>query len=179
MVHIEAIRELLSTEEKGECVTTVVGVMNLADLDCVVCQVVVDNEWEVLAVREETENAAIVVEELLLGGNLAATKGFLEELLHLWVSLWWDLDQGSCEVVDWTLLCWSEVNALATEELSSVVICVVDAHNPAEDGDVEADTEVLGQEGGLRAVWLHNHLALEEGTLRGSRVDHLWLGYHH
>ena len=87
--------------------------VDLADLNSVVGKIVVDNVWEVLAAGEEAEDTSIVVEELLLGGNFAATEGLLEELLHLWVSLGWDLDQGLGEVVDWALLSWGKVSALA------------------------------------------------------------------
>ena len=72
-----------------------------------------DNVWEVLATGEEAEDTSVVVEELLLGGDLATTEGLLEELLHLWVSLRGNLDQRLGEVVDWALLSWGKLGALA------------------------------------------------------------------
>jgi len=81
------VGQLLSTEEKGEGVTTIVRVVNFSDLNGVVSEVVVNNEGEVFALGEEAEDLAIVVEELLLGSNLAATEGLLEELLHLVIAL--------------------------------------------------------------------------------------------
>ena len=92
LVDIEAVGELLSTEKEGESVTAIVGVVDFTDLDSVIGQVVVDDEWEVVTAGEESENATVVVQELLLGGNFAATEGFLEELLHLRVSLGCNLD---------------------------------------------------------------------------------------
>lgn len=64
------------------------------------------------------------------------------------------------------------------EELSGVVITVVDSNLASIDADVETDVEVLGQEGGLGAVLLENHLALEEGTLEGSTVGLAGLSDH-
>jgi len=178
LVDIEAVWELLSTEEQGKCVAAVVRVVHLTDLDSVIGQVVVDDVWEVVGAGEEPENTSIVIEELLLGGNFAATEGLLEELLHLWVSLGWNLDQGLGEVIDWALLSCGKLDALAREELSSIVVTVVNAHDSAEDRDVSADAEVLGEEWFLGAVLLDDHLALEEGTLWLSSVRDLRLGDH-
>ena len=64
------------------------------------------------------------------------------------------------------------------EELSSVVVTVVEANASAEDADIDTDTKVIWHEGGLRAVLLKDHLALQESTLRGSGVHNLRLSHH-
>jgi len=178
LVNIEAVWKLLSAEEQGKGVAAIVRVVNLADLDSVVGQVVVDNVWEVLATGEEAEDTSVVVEELLLGGNFATTEGLLEELLHLWVSLRGNLDQRRGKVVDWALLRGGKLGTLASEELSRIVVTVINAHASAENGDVSANAEVSGQEWLLGAVLLDDHLALEEGTLWLSSVRDLRLSDH-
>ena len=65
-----------------------------------------------------------------------------------------------------------------SEELSSIVVTVINAHDSAENGDVGANAEVSGQEWLLGAVLLDDHLALEEGTLWLSSVRNLRLGNH-
>lgn len=92
LVDIKAVWKFLSTEEQGECIATIVGVVDFTDFDSIVGQVVMYHEWEVVALCEEAKYAAIVIQELLLGSNFATTKGLLEELLHLRVSLWWNLN---------------------------------------------------------------------------------------
>ena len=85
LVHIEAVWQLLAAKEYGEGITTVVRVMALTDLERVVGQVVVHHVWQVVAGGEEAENAAIVVQELFLGVNFAATEALLHEVAHLGV----------------------------------------------------------------------------------------------
>ena len=65
-----------------------------------------------------------------------------------------------------------------SEELSSIVVTVINAHDSAENGDVGANAEVSGQEWLLGAVLLDDHLALEEGTLWLSSVRDLRLSDH-
>jgi hypothetical protein len=101
LVDIETVGQLLSAEEDGEGVSTVVGEVTVTDLEGIISQVVVDDVGEVVTAGEETKNLAIVIEELLLGGNFAATEGLLHEMSHLGV-----LDQGlgllaDLEVVNW------------------------------------------------------------------------------
>jgi len=64
------------------------------------------------------------------------------------------------------------------EELPSVVIAVIESDLSAEDADINANSEVVWHKGRLGAVLLENHLAFEESSLRGSRVDYLWLCNH-
>ena len=113
LVDIEAIWEFLSAEEQGEGVPSVVGVVDLTDFDGVIGQVVVDNKWKAIVLSEETQHLTVHVQELLLRGNLAATKALLKELLHLRVSLGRHLDLGLGKAVDWALLRWGERASLA------------------------------------------------------------------
>lgn len=113
LVDIEAIWEFLSAEEQGEGVPSVVGVVDLTDFDGVIGQVVVDNKWKAIVLSEETQHLTVHVQELLLRGNLAATKALLKELLHLRVSLGRHLDLGLGKAVHWALLRWGERASLA------------------------------------------------------------------
>ena len=65
-----------------------------------------------------------------------------------------------------------------SEELSRIVVTVINAHDSAKNGDVSANAEVSGQEWLLGAVLLDDHLALEEGTLWLSSVRDLRLSDH-
>lgn len=87
--------------------------VDLTDFDGVIGQVVVDNKWKAIVLSEETEHLTVHVQELLLRGNLAATKALLEELLHLRVSLRRHLDLGLGKAVHWALLRWGEWASLA------------------------------------------------------------------
>jgi hypothetical protein len=99
LVHVETVWQLLSSQEKGEGVASVVRVVNLTDLNGIVSQVVVDNVGEVVVLAEEAEDLSVVVKELLLGGDLTATESLLKELLKVTVSLGGGLDLGLGEVV--------------------------------------------------------------------------------
>ena len=99
LVDVETVGELLASEEEGEGVTAVVRCVGLSDFKGVIGQVVVDNVGEVFTTGEETENLTIMVKELLLGSDLAATEGFLEEVSHLGVVLSGRLHLRSNEVV--------------------------------------------------------------------------------
>ena len=87
LVDVHAVGEFLAAEEDSESVSAVVGAVALADLESVVGQVVVHDVWQVLALGEESEDLAIVVEELLLSGDLATAELLLEELQQLGVLL--------------------------------------------------------------------------------------------
>jgi len=60
--------------------------MYLTNFNRVVSKEVVHNERKVLASGEEAQNLAVLVEELLLAGNLTATKLFLHEFLQVVLS---------------------------------------------------------------------------------------------
>ena len=73
--------------------------VHFANLDGIVGEEVVDNEREVFADTEETEDLAIVVEELLLGGDAATSEGPFHEFLEVAVNGASDLDLGFGEGV--------------------------------------------------------------------------------
>ena len=104
LVNIETVWEFLSSKEESKGITSIVWMVDLADLYGIVSQVVVDHIWKIIANSEETEHLAVMIQELLLGCNLTTSKGFLEELLHLSVLLWCNLDLGLSEVVVWASL---------------------------------------------------------------------------
>ena len=66
LVHIEAIWQLLAAQKNGKGVTSVVRVVALANLERVIGQVVVHHVGQLVAGREEAENATVVVHELFL-----------------------------------------------------------------------------------------------------------------
>jgi hypothetical protein len=82
----------LSPEKLGEGVTSIVRVMDLTNFNGVVSEVVLENKGEILRLTEESEDFAVVIEELLLAGNLATTKSLLHVLLHLVVTWAGNLD---------------------------------------------------------------------------------------
>ena len=85
LVDIETVWELLSAEEHGESISSVIGVVALTDLEGVIGEIVVDDVGEIVLGGEETEDATIVVQELLLGLDFAATEALLHEVSHLGV----------------------------------------------------------------------------------------------
>jgi hypothetical protein len=87
LLHFVGEGNALSPEEEGEAVTAIVGMVHLTDFDGVIGQEVVDHEGKVFALAEETEHFAIVVQELLLGGDTATSKRLFHELLEV-VVLW-------------------------------------------------------------------------------------------
>ena len=111
LVDIKAVWKLSSSQKKGEGVTAIVSMVNLTDLNGVISQVVVDDVWEAVVSGEETEYFAVVVQELLLGFNLTTTEGFLEELNHLSILLWWNWNLALGKVVLWAILVLWEVDS--------------------------------------------------------------------
>ncbi len=64
------------------------------------------------------------------------------------------------------------------EELTGVLVSIIDSNTATVDANVKANTEVLGHEWLLGTVWLQHHLSLQEGTLGSTRVDLLGLSNH-
>ena len=125
LVHIEALWKSLSPEEESEGIAAVVWMVDLTDLEGIISKVVVDDVLEVIALAEEAEHLTVVVKELLLGLDLASAEGLLEELLHLSVLLWWDLDLGDGEVVLRRGIAWWQLSSqvrLQTEKHNTVSI---------------------------------------------------------
>lgn len=87
LVHIDAVGELLAAEVDGETIPAVVSLVALTNFKSIITEVVVHDERQILTFGEETEDLTIVVQELLLGGDLTATELLLEELQELRVLL--------------------------------------------------------------------------------------------
>ena len=85
LVYIEAIWQLLAAKQNRKGVTTVVRVVALTNFESVISQVVVYHIRQVIASGEEAENATVVVQELLLRINFAATEALFHEVAHFWV----------------------------------------------------------------------------------------------
>ena len=169
--------------------------MNLSDFASVISQVVVDHKWEIIASDKESEYFTIIIEELLLREHLASSEGFLEELLHLVVLLCWDHFLGLSKGVNWHLLCiwlWLS-NTLERyrlyflkhgdlktdiEELSGVLISIINADSSAEDANIKTDAEISWQERSARAILFEDHLSFQEDALRSAGVDFLWFVDH-
>ena len=96
LVSVVAIWELLTAEKEGKGISTVVRVMALTDFESVISQVIVDSVGEIITGSEVAEHLAVVVQELLLGLNFAATKLFLHEVAHFRVInlRYWNLRLG-------------------------------------------------------------------------------------
>ncbi len=71
--------------------------MNFANFNSVISQVIMNYEGQVLSFGEEAQHLAIVVEELLLRSNASTAKGLLQELLQVGVLLLWDFFLGISE----------------------------------------------------------------------------------
>jgi len=48
--------------------------VNFSNLDCIIGQEIVNNEWQIVETSIETKNFTIIVKELFLALNSAATK---------------------------------------------------------------------------------------------------------
>jgi len=128
---------------------------------------------------------------LFLRGNSASTKFLLEELKQLLVLLGWDGDLRITEAISWARQ-WLALGLGAVlsqklvisnqntyiEELSGILVAVVDSNGSSADAHIEADSEVSWLEWHLASVLLDDHLSLEESTLGRAGVDHLGLGDH-
>lgn len=100
LVHVDAVRQLLTAEQQRKGIAAVVRVVHLADFHGVVRQVVVHDKWQVVATAVETQHLAVVVQELLLGRDFAASQALFKELLHLAVPLGSNAHLRLSEVVD-------------------------------------------------------------------------------
>ena len=80
--------------------------VNFADFDGVVSKVVVHDEGQILAARVEAQDLAVIVQELLLGRDLSASKTLFEEFLHFSVSLGRNFFLRCFKVVMWGFTGW-------------------------------------------------------------------------
>ena len=99
LVGVVTIWELLTAEQEGKGISAVVREVALTDFESIISQVVVDSVGEIVTSAEEAEHLAVMVQELLLGLNLAATETLLHEVTHLWVSDTWHWDLRLDKVV--------------------------------------------------------------------------------
>lgn len=89
LVHVHSVRQLLAAEKHGETITAIVGLVAFANLKRVVGEVVVHDVRQIVAYGEEAEHLTVMVQELLLGGQLSTAERLLQEfqkfgiLLHL------------------------------------------------------------------------------------------------
>ena len=87
LVDIEGLGQLLSPEVDRERISAVVGEVHLSDLNRVVSKEVMPDELKVFTSREESENLAVKVEELLLRGDSTTAELLLKVLEQLRVLL--------------------------------------------------------------------------------------------
>ena len=64
------------------------------------------------------------------------------------------------------------------EELSCILIAVINTDASSKNADIKANSEITWEHGETRAVLLQHHLSLKEDTLRGSTVDLSGLANH-
>jgi len=178
LLNLAGVGKLLSAEEAGERIETIILVVSLTDLNGIVSQVIVDDERTVVGVAVETEHLSVVVQELLLGSNLATSKLLLEILEHEGITLGWDGDLGLVEGVSRESLGFGTGLSAFHHELSSVIISIVDSEDASVDSHIAANGEVVRHEGLLRAITLQDHVSIEEGALGDSRVHLLGLSDH-
>jgi hypothetical protein len=151
--------------------------MHLADLTSVVGKEVVPDILEVTTELpgEETQNLAVMVKELLLGGDAATTELLLEVLKQLRVLLDGNGSGGHLEGILGAGTSLALRSAEITEEFAGILITVVDADRAAAQSDVLANGEIGRLVRHLRAILSDDHLALEENTLGTARVGDLRL----
>jgi len=176
LVDIEAVGELLTTEEESESISAVIGAVALTDFKCIISQIIVNHVIQVICCGEEAQHAAIIVEELLLGLNLATTELLLHEVSHLGVSLGRHGPLRHLEVVIGRFRRRRQLSSLALIEGTSVLITVVNADLSSVNSSVTSDREVIWHIG--VTIVLENNLAFQESALWNARVDLLGLSDH-
>ena len=112
LVNVEAVGKLASAETDGEPVSSIVRAVNFTDLESIVSQIVVDNEGKVIALGEEAKHLTVVIQELLLRLNFAATEALLHVVSHLGVLLWLVGSLRDDEVVIGVRLRWIQRSSL-------------------------------------------------------------------
>jgi hypothetical protein len=61
-------------------------VVHFSDLNCIISEEIMNDEWKIVKASEEAEDASIVVQELLLALHSSTTKRFLHIFLEARVS---------------------------------------------------------------------------------------------
>lgn len=152
--------------------------MSFTNFNGVVGQEVLDYERAVVAGAVETENLSVVVQELFLRCNFTSAKFLLKVLEHESIAFGSDRDLRLLEGVGRASLSGGAFLSAFHEELSRVLITVVNAELTSIDADVATNGEVLRHEGLLGSVTLENHVSLKESALRNSTIGLLGLGDH-
>lgn len=134
------------------------------------------NKRKLLAITEEAQNFAIIVEELLLVINFASTEGLFHILAEVIIS-------GDCaanlRVGEWVIrgaLFISLGLAQINEKLAGVFITIVDADATAVNANIKAYSEILRHEW-RHTIGFNNLMALKEGAHGHASVNNLGLGH--
>jgi len=137
LLNLAGVGKLLSAEEAGEGVETVVLMVSLSDFDGVISQVVVDYERSVFGRAVETEHLSVVIQELLLRSNFATSELLLKVLEHEGITLGWDGNLRLLKGVTRASLGFGARLSTFHHELSGVIISIVDTENASIDGNVK------------------------------------------
>ncbi len=182
--HNKLLGELLSFDEKGEWVTTVVRKLDFSDFHCIIGKIVMDQVGDsTLAV--ELEDFSIVFEELLLRSNSSSSEFMFHKVLHHSILLRNVFVEGFVlEIIDGgfeSLLLWL---AEVFIEFSGVNITVVDEYIFAVDINFRSDSQVIDcieffiLSQNLRSLYNISDcylLSLKEGALRNTTIRLLGL----
>ena len=142
LAYAEAIRDLPSLKKKSKVVSTIIRVVDFSDFTSIICQVVVNNEWHFVIASKEPEYFAIIIEELLLRGDSATSKGLLHEFLHFTVSENRFLYQSLSEAVKGDGLRLRLRLLLEFKEITSILIAVTNSNLSSQDLNICADSEI-------------------------------------
>jgi hypothetical protein len=66
LIHCKGLGQLLPSEEEGEGVSAVIGMMHFSNLNGIVSKVIMNHVGHVVTSHEESQHLPIVVQELLL-----------------------------------------------------------------------------------------------------------------
>ena len=122
LIDIKSVWKLLSSQEESKGISSIVWSVRLSDLNGVIGQVVVENVRKVFADGEESQHLSILVQELLLGGNLSTTEALLKVLQKLNVSLWRNWNTTLSEFILWAVLCGWLLSSLFLSQNKSLSI---------------------------------------------------------
>lgn len=128
LAHAEAIGDLPSLKKKCKVVSAIIGMVDFSDFASIISQVVVNDVRNFIIASIESEDFAIVVEELLLRGDSSTSEGLLHEFLHFAISEHRFLNLSLSVAVkgdSFSLGLWLP---LKFEEFTSVLVAVTDTN---------------------------------------------------
>jgi len=131
LAHAEAIGDLPSLKKKSEVISAIIGMVDFSDFASIICQVVVNDVRHFIIASIESEDFAIIVEELLLRGDSSTSEGLLHEFLHFTISEHRFLNKSLSVAVkgdSFSLGLWL---LLKFEEFTSVLVAVTNANLPS------------------------------------------------